>query len=172
MHDFEVDPNNSLLVERIPMSHTELTFIISKINMPADLKKQFENIGLNFLPHMKFEKCEKKIHKKPHMEHAGQGFGKRSRASVFTFAALDDVIGAANRIGEDGCGYNILYKHDGKYYLFVNNPAEPAGDCNPADRVLADYGNRVQQMPLLRSLVIERGEFITEYALQKFAKYF
>lgn len=159
-YDFYYDENHPIIIEAIPMSSTELTFIISKITQFTDF-----NSSLNFVPNMKHERNDtgkvqaNRVNVQTNDEHY---------VSIFTFSTLDDVIAASLRIGSSYDGENLLYKLDKKYFLI----AHPSPAFNGLDTVLADYGKRYTSTSIAKVYILEHGEKICNQAIQSFAQSF
>jgi negative regulator of genetic competence, sporulation and motility len=85
----------------------------------------------------------------------------------YSFKNLDDIIDMAKRLGLTCCSENILYKYEGEYWLVIPQ-ALPRKNF---DQILSEYGTRVMSPELEGARIAERGEFITDSAIQKFAFY-
>ena len=169
---FEEDEKHPLIIEATPTAETELTIIISKMNLIENLEASF-----NLLPYMKPEiKLKAMFHAALSQaiddmsKSAGQTV-EESTVAIFVFKTLDDVISASCRLnGYDGC--NSLYKLKEEYYLVVHpNEQRNAVTLQSVEGMLSDYARKFVSSPISETYIIEHGELILEQPIQKFMLY-
>ena len=146
-YDFDCD-EDLILIKAIPVSETELVFILSKYSFLSDLVKNF-NYQMSRRPETRIE-------------------AETENATVFSFKALDDVAAAAKRLRDVNIGYdgeNALYKYKREYYLVMKGAARSNLGA------LADYGRKCPPARTMGPYLAEHGELVASQAVQKFAEY-
>ncbi|MCL2527734.1 MAG: adaptor protein MecA [Defluviitaleaceae bacterium] len=149
------------LVEAMKVGVDSLAVIVTKISQ-EDLEKQY-----SLVPAAKGH-CRYKRNKfiDP-QEYPGE-----DSYSVFSFADLDMAATAAEAISLVFNGESGLYKHDGRYYLWILNETEDNRTTADLEAILREFGQKHISSVLSKQYLTEHGsEIIADNAVSKLMLY-
>lgn len=173
--------NLPLMIEAIPLSDNSLLLTITKVAFPDELDSRFSYFSDSELPESGlfgniFEK-RKSSYSIPTTNNAndiisvcaGDDSSKNNILRHFTFNSLDDVINAANVIGDSYNAENDLYKSkSGQYHLLLKIGQHSAKDFNKVCNCLSEYGIMESPNSSSYTVVLEHAKLICDHdALNK-----
>lgn len=143
---FEVD-DTPLMVEATPISLDGLMIIVTKLPEKASPKDSLSLISQN---------KELRRYKKKNIEHIKKSSESEDNLIIYSFKCFDDAVDAALRIANTFSGYSVLYRHDKKYFLILQNNTDE--NIETTESVLSEYGDKYTNNILAKYLLMEHGE--------------
>ena len=151
-YDFHAD-NSPLMIEAMPASADTIVIVITKISQDEHRDHVESRFGrLNSLFDLAQDR-HNMIDSSPDTS---------NEELLFKFDTLDSISLASNRLCNFYDGDSVLYKKDGKYYLWLHNFSDENSNLpiNDLSYILAEYGNMEQPMKLSSTYLLEHGELV------------
>ena len=191
---FEAD-NIPLMIEAIPINVDSIILIITKVEDPEELDTRFSK----FTPYNKdrsqaepvqldgadsiidfFQKLRESTRSKNQAKKSASSAETQEDSAVsevslirlYTFARLDDVIGASHALNGFFNGENALYKdpHNNSYHLVLHQSDYTPEEFNKICNILSEYGKGKAYTAAGEAHLKEHGELISPNALQQLAQ--
>ena len=150
-HDFQAD-NTPLMIEAMPSAPDGIVIIITKMPSTENMESRLSRLSSLFdLPQ-----------DRPNMPEIGAHANTCHDELFFKFDTLDRVSMACNRLLAFYAGCSVLYKKDGKYYLWLHDFTNEKLNIPTTSfsHILAEYGNLEHSAPLNSTYLLEHGEII------------
>jgi adapter protein MecA 1/2 len=91
--------------------------------------------------------------------------------SIFSFDSLDILTSAVSRLSDCFEGVSRVYKHDGRYFLMLQNETPGLQTTDDLEGVLYEYGEKHVSNSIACQFLVERGEVIVkDGAVEKLSK--
>ncbi len=170
-YDFSTEQNTPLIIEAMPIAMDSIMVLVTKVTggiedenrvSLIDMAKQI-GFDTNALPAPKTSEVNipKRKTSKPAPRPA-----LSDTTLMFEFNSLDNALDAMPRFDMDINAQSTLYKHRGKYYLYIKAYAGGAL-IREFDAILCEYGNKVDTASTFASYLDEHGEcVIAESAIE------
>ena len=153
--------HSPFMIEAMRVGADSLAIIVTKMDA-AELERRF-----SLIPATK-GRCR---FKRKGFIHQPDYPGEESQM-VFSFTSLDIAATAAAAINMVFSGESQLYKHDGQYFLWMQNETEDDRPSSELEAILLEFGKKHMTNGLGRQFLAEHGEaVITEDAVGKLNVY-
>lgn len=160
--DFVAD-DAPLMVEAVPVALDGIMIIVTKLTDTENAENKYTLIS---------QSKDARRFKRKSLVDPDNGTKEGELVLLYSFSALDDVILLAKRLAGTYHGNNALYKHEGRYFLILQNDAfSNMKDFEALDMVLAEYGQKHVSTQLSKYFVMEHGEpILKECAIKLLSK--
>ena len=149
---FETE-NTPLMIEAIPTAVDSITIIVTKVTNPEQIEEKF-----NMLPRVQDIGRAKFKSKRPVVP---AKMPESLDMAIYSFDCLDKVIDVSVRIGSRFSGTAMLFKHEMKYFLYIENDLRESGsDMIFFETVMSEYGQKHAVTTISRYYLEEHGEII------------
>ena len=154
--------NAPLMFEAMRMGVDGLVVVVTKISEGLDAEKKF-----NLIPQAKNE-CRYK--RNDVIEESS--IQDEDSYSVFSFADLDIMAAAADRLCTHFSGPSQAYKMGGRYFLLLQNETKDFFTTGEMEAILYEFGQKHISNTISQNYLAERGEaIISENAIAKLRSY-
>lgn len=149
---FEIE-NAPLMIEAIPVSSDSIMIIVSKVSDSTEIENKF-----NLIPS---SKDSRKFRSKSIPTEEVSQSQDNDKICIYSFNTLDDVTNAASRLYGNYNGTNILFKHEKKYFLLVQNDNKYDDlDSEDIDSILSEYGQKHVSTIIAKCFLEEHAEIL------------
>jgi len=159
----EFTEETPLMFEAMRMGIDSLVVVVTKIS-----EGLLEEKKLNLIPQARTNtryKREGIIEKSPKED--------ENSYSLFSFADIDILAAAANRLCTHFEGPSQVYKMDMRYFLMLQNETEDYLTTGELEAVLYEFGQKHISNAISHQYLVERGEvIIQENAIEKLRSYY
>ena len=153
--------NAPLMIEAIPFSPEGITIIVTKVDDIGEIEERF-----NMLP-------RKTRKEKPAAHAVKKELRENNNIAIFSFDNLDHATDASARLYSWFSGTSVLFKQQGKFFLFLQNDAAEGADFGDVDAILGEYGQKHISTTIAGQHLAEHGEtIVTHPAVAKLAGYY
>lgn len=150
--------NTPLMIEAVPVAYEGIMVIVTKLpegetgEAPMTLFTQ--------------HKDPRRFKKTGFIDHS-ESSPDDGNLCIYSFTALDDVIDVSARLYGSYAGNSDLFKHQGKYFLVLQNSGE-----TDLDLVLGEYGQKHVSSALSKYYLVEHGEkMLMKHAVDTLAEH-
>lgn len=160
--DFE-STNAPLMMEAVPLGEEGVMVMVTKLTDMTDVERT-----LNLFP---LAKAALRF-KRNGLIDPPEESPEEDSISVFSFEALDTLAAAAAGLHGQFKGISKAYKHDGRFYLMLQNKTEDNRTTADLEALLNEYGQKHISNSISRQYLEERGEvLIQDNAVEKLHSY-
>ena len=148
-HSFRPDGNSPLMIEAALLPSDSIMIIVTKVN---DAVEPCEPLNLMPKP-----KEERQFISRGLIDSAAV---RTAGIMIYSFANLDDAVGACARFLVRGEKDSALYKHAGRYYLSIDSIRGTKSQTEAAEAALSEYGTKHIGSYISQAYLVEHGELM------------
>lgn len=150
-YGFEVE-NAPLMIEAVPVSGDGIMIIVSKVKDPSEIENKF-----NILP---ASMDERKYIKKIIEDELSPLPIDNNSISIYSFNNLDIACNACKFVLSNYDGESQLYKHEGSYFLVIQNDSITNISNDDFDSLITEFGKKHVSTAVSKAFLMEHSEVI------------